>query len=73
MMEENQRPKLTKRARRERLINKLCKIGFYLFCVLCGLALVGLLAAEICAWVMYGGKPIDEVPLWAIWFMFGGR
>lgn len=23
--------------------------------------------------VKYGGKPIDEVPSWVLWFWFGGK
>lgn len=45
---------------------------FWLGVVFAVIAFVGLIAAEICAWVLYGGKPIDEVPMWALIFMFGG-
>ena len=36
--------------------------------VLIVLALIGL---EIYVWVVYGNKPAGEVPLWALWLLFG--
>lgn len=30
---------------------------------------------EIYVWVKYGGKPVTDIPAWALWFMFknGGK
>lgn len=28
---------------------------------------------EIVLLIMYGGKPIEEIPTWVIWFLFRGR
>ena len=28
---------------------------------------------EIFVWINYGDLPINEIPSWALWFMFGGR
>lgn len=47
-------------------------IAFY---VVCGLLVIGSFATGITACVMYGDKPITEIPAWALWFMFwkGGK
>ena len=29
-----------------------------------------LMGAEVVVWVKYGNKPISEIPVWALWFMF---
>ena len=29
--------------------------------------------AYIYALIAYGGKPVSEVPTWALWFLFGGK
>ncbi|MCR5350087.1 MAG: hypothetical protein K6E20_03745 [Acholeplasmatales bacterium] len=34
---------------------------------------LSIVAIEIYVWVTYGDKPVDEIPLWALWFMFGGN
>ncbi|MBQ6035753.1 MAG: hypothetical protein IJL43_00440 [Lachnospiraceae bacterium] len=36
-----------------------------------GLLVIGSLAAGVTACVMYGGKPVTEIPAWALLFMFG--
>ena len=33
--------------------------------IICVSAIVG--AAQ--AWILYGDKPLSEVPMWALWFM----
>ena len=38
-------------------------IGFILF----------LIGMEIYVWVVYGGKPVSELPSWVLFFMFGGK
>lgn len=34
---------------------------------------VAIIATSVTAFVMYGDKPITEIPAWALIFMFGGR
>ena len=41
-------------------------IAFCLFVIIC-------IGWTIYAFVKYGGKPITEIPSWALWFMFGGN
>lgn len=26
---------------------------------------------EVYLWVTYGNKPIEEIPLWVLWFLWG--
>lgn len=35
--------------------------------------IAGTIGVEIYVWVTYGNKSIDEVPFWALIFMFGGK
>ncbi len=44
-------------------------IGFIALMALTALTVGGL---TVYCWVAYGGKPVTEVPSWALWFMFGG-
>lgn len=39
---------------------------------LLGLLVGGFIATSIYCFITYGNLPIDEVPIWALWFMFGG-
>lgn len=39
-------------------------VGFFIFLGLC----FGVF--EIVLLIMYGDKPIDEIPTWVIWFLF---
>lgn len=47
--------------------------GWFLAAILIMLILLGCVATSFTACVMYGGKPVTEIPTWAILFMFGGR
>lgn len=52
----------------------LLQMVFYVsIIVLFVVVTVGLIVVEIYVWVTYGNKPIDEVPIWVLWFMFGGK
>lgn len=31
---------------------------------------VGFIGLEIFVWIVYGGKPVEEIPFWALWLMF---
>ena len=46
-------------------------IFILLFIVFCVLVLAAFLGAEIYVWTEYGGKPITEIPAWALYFMWG--
>lgn len=46
---------------------------FYMSVIVIGVALLlTLLCFTISAWVQYGNKPIDEIPMWALWLMWKG-
>ena len=54
-------------------ISELIKTALlFLVCGLLILIILGLIGVEIYVWVNYGGKPITEIPAWALWFMFSG-
>lgn len=48
-----------------------------IFWILCFIAVVALaifgIVMSIYVCVTYGNKPIEEVPFWAIWWLFGGK
>lgn len=46
--------------------------GLGLVYVLILLILLGCVATSFTACIMYGGKPVTEIPAWALLFMFGG-
>ncbi len=37
------------------------------------LIIISFIVLEIIVWVMYGNLPINEIPVWALLFMFGGK
>ena len=39
--------------------------------IIFSLILIAFLGAEIYVWAEYGGKPITEIPTWALYFMWG--
>lgn len=43
------------------------KLATIILALLC----VAIIAAWIYAFVEYGGKPITEIPTWALWLIFG--
>lgn len=43
---------------------------WYIVYFLFGLILIGLISTSIYCWINYGGKPVSEIPAWALWFMF---
>lgn len=45
----------------------------WLLIVFCILALVAFLGLEIYLWVEYGGKPLGEIPTWALYLMWGKK
>lgn len=52
--------------------NFLALFFIYAIVVLGVCLVVGLIALEIYVWATYGNKPAGEIPMWALWFMFGG-
>ncbi len=49
------------------------KLKILLPLVLLILLVVAIIVATVTAFVMYGDKPITEIPAWALIFMFGGK
>lgn len=47
-------------------------IGIF-FAVLSVAVILGLIAVEIYIWVTYANVPVEELPAWVIFFMFGRR
>jgi len=45
----------------------------YTFATVFSIAVVGSVAMCIYCWIRYGSSTINEVPNWALWFMFGNR
>lgn len=46
---------------------------FYILFIIVIVALVStIIGFTIAAWVQYGNKPIDEIPMWALWLMWKG-
>ena len=54
---------------KERIKEKLF-IAFWVAVIVLAVAVV---VAYIYALIAYGGKPVSEVPTWALWFIFGGK
>lgn len=49
------------------------KILYTILTILCLCIFLSLLGIEIYVWFTYGNKSINETPLWALIFMFGGK
>lgn len=43
-----------------------------IFVIILTVAMLCLVGFTVFVWVKYGGKPITEIPFWALWFMWGG-
>ncbi len=50
----------------------MSKVEWFII-ILWFLIIITLVVAEIIVWVIYGNLPIDEIPAWALWFMFGRK
>ena len=55
---------------REDIITKIIGIFFIVMMVLLALAMIGI---EIYIWVTYANTPVEELPSWVLFFMFGGK
>lgn len=51
--------------------DNLVAVLYIACCVVCWLLLIGFIAMEVIAYVIYGDKPVTEIPAWALLFMFG--
>lgn len=41
---------------------------------ICGLVIIcSFVVFEITLLILYGGKPVDEIPTWVLWFLFTRR
>ena len=38
-----------------------------------GLLILGFIILIITVWIIYGDSNIDEIPMWALFIMFGGK
>ncbi len=45
---------------------------YVLYIVIALLAISGISISIYC-WTTYYNKPVNEIPFWALWFMFGRR
>lgn len=43
---------------------------YYLVITLLCILLVTFIVMEIYVWISYSGKSVNEIPAWALWFMF---
>lgn len=60
-----------------RLLNKIKNLDWTQLLIYSVIAVIvlGVLTCggiSIYCWCVYGGKPVGEIPTWALWFMFGG-
>ena len=50
--------------------DKLRTVIYYFVVISLCILLITFIGMEIYVWISYGGKPINEIPTWALWFMF---
>lgn len=41
--------------------------------IILGLLIIGFITLIIIVWIIYGDSNIDDIPMWALFIMFGGR
>ena len=52
------------------------RINFIILWVVVLIAVIAVVSSVVAyayALIAYGGKPISEVPTWALWFLFSGK
>lgn len=54
-------------------MSKRNKYVLFLINLLLIVICIVIIVARIWITVKYGGKPIDEIPSWVLWFMMGGK
>lgn len=55
---------------KEKLTKHLFEAILVILSIILVLAFLGCIGTCIYCWITYGGKPIEEIPLRALWFMF---
>lgn len=55
---------------KEKLTKYLFEVILVILTIVVILVLLGCIGTSIYCWITYGGKPVEEIPLWAFWFMF---
>lgn len=48
---------------------KMNNLAVKIFLILVAAIVLGVVALTIYVFIVYGGKPITEIPSWAVWFM----
>ena len=46
---------------------------FYAFMIMVIVLAISAIVAYVYALIVYGGKPVSEVPTWALWLLFSGK
>lgn len=60
-----------KKDKKKRFKIEIDPVWFYIITV--GILLVGYIGFSITLLIMYGDKPIDEIPSWVLWFLWNKR
>lgn len=55
----------------ENVLETLKTIGMWVLIIVGILLILACIGIEIYVWVVYGGTTIDEIPMWALWLMWG--
>lgn len=55
---------------KESIADKLATVFMWLIVISIVAFIIGI---NLYVLIRYGGKPIDEVPSWVLWFWFGGN
>ena len=48
-------------------------ILIWLLFIISIIIIISLIIFDIYLWINYGNKPIDEIPLWVLYFLWGHR
>ena len=56
---------------KDNILGVLQTIGLWVVIIIVFVILAALIGIEIYAWVVYGGKPVTEIPAWVLWLMWG--
>ena len=54
-------------------MNKLSNILVLILAIIGVLLILGLVAVEIYVWITYANTPINELPSWVVFLMFGSK
>lgn len=56
-----------KKKRKEKLTTFLYLISYLVIFAI----VIAFIIFEVYLWMTYGNKPIEEIPLWVLWFLWG--